>query len=58
MYGLGAREDHSSDLLPQGVVTLVAAVLPVVAFVQIFDDCGAVISGILRARGKQVRVKP
>ncbi|KAH0831104.1 MATE efflux family protein [Lanmaoa asiatica] len=35
------------------VVTLVAAVLPLVALVQIFDDCGAVISGILRARGKQ-----
>lgn len=42
----------------QEVVTLVAAVLPVVAIVQIFDDCAAVISGILRARGKQVRVKP
>ncbi|KIJ59881.1 hypothetical protein HYDPIDRAFT_117978 [Hydnomerulius pinastri MD-312] len=35
------------------VVTLVAAVLPLVALVQVFDDSGAVISGILRARGKQ-----
>ncbi|KIK23952.1 hypothetical protein PISMIDRAFT_678674 [Pisolithus microcarpus 441] len=36
------------------VVNLVAAVLPLVALVQIFDDAGAVVAGILRARGKQV----
>jgi len=36
------------------VAALVAEVLLVVAVVQIFDDWGAVISGILRARGKQM----
>ncbi|KAI6112391.1 MATE efflux family protein [Pisolithus thermaeus] len=36
------------------VLNLVAAVLPLVALVQIFDDTGAVVAGILRARGKQV----
>ncbi|KAG9313749.1 MATE efflux family protein [Chiua virens] len=35
------------------VVALVAAVLPLVALVHIPDDCGAVVSGILRAQGKQ-----
>jgi len=35
------------------IVALVAAVLPLVALVQVCDDSGAVISGILRARGKQ-----
>ncbi|KAG9313747.1 MATE efflux family protein [Chiua virens] len=35
------------------VVALVAAVLPLVALVQACDDSGAVISGILRVRGKQ-----
>lgn len=35
----------------------VAAVLPLLALVQLFDDCGAVISGILRAQGKQVCFK-
>ncbi|KAG9313750.1 mate-domain-containing protein [Chiua virens] len=35
------------------VVMLVAAVIPVLALVQIFDQWAAVISGILRARGKQ-----
>ncbi|KAI6025992.1 MATE efflux family protein [Pisolithus marmoratus] len=35
------------------VVKLVAAVLPLVALVQIFDDSGAVVAGILRARGEQ-----
>ncbi|KIK96911.1 hypothetical protein PAXRUDRAFT_768490 [Paxillus rubicundulus Ve08.2h10] len=38
------------------IVALVAAVLPLVALVQVCDDSGAVISGILRARGKQVCV--
>ncbi|KIO11262.1 hypothetical protein M404DRAFT_127956 [Pisolithus tinctorius Marx 270] len=37
------------------VIELVAAVLPLVALVQIFDDSSAVVGGILRARGKQVR---
>ncbi|KAI5994534.1 MATE efflux family protein [Pisolithus marmoratus] len=36
------------------VVKLVAAVLPLVALVRIFDDSGAVVAGILRARGEQV----
>ncbi|KIN92668.1 hypothetical protein M404DRAFT_1009438, partial [Pisolithus tinctorius Marx 270] len=36
------------------VIELVAAVLPLVALVQIFDDSSAVVGGILRARGKQV----
>ncbi|KAN0094813.1 MatE domain containing protein [Tylopilus felleus] len=35
------------------VVSLVAAMLPLVALTQLFDQCGAVISGILRSRGKQ-----
>ncbi|KAF9224731.1 MATE efflux family protein [Gyrodon lividus] len=35
------------------IVALVAAVLPLVALVQVCDDSAAVISGILRARGKQ-----
>ncbi|KAI9569367.1 mate-domain-containing protein [Boletus coccyginus] len=35
------------------VVTLVAATLPLVALAQVFDQCGAVLSGILRSRGKQ-----
>ncbi|KAI9569366.1 multidrug Oligosaccharidyl-lipid polysaccharide flippase [Boletus coccyginus] len=35
------------------VVALVAAVLPLVALVHICDDCGPVISGILRVQGKQ-----
>ena len=39
-------------------MTLVADMLPLVALAQAFDQCGAVLSGILRARGKQVRVKP
>ena len=44
--------------VPQGVVTLVADMLPLVALAQAFDQCGAVLSGILRSRGKQVRVEP
>jgi len=39
---------------PQEVVTLVAAILPLVALAQVFDQCAAVLSGILRSRGKQV----
>ncbi|KAG6380107.1 MATE efflux family protein [Boletus reticuloceps] len=35
------------------VVALVAAMLPLVALAQFFDQCGAVLSGILRSRGKQ-----
>ena len=42
---------------PQAVVTLAADMLPLVALAQVFDHCGAVFSGILRSRGKQVRVK-
>ena len=36
------------------VVKLVASILPVVALFQVFDGWAAVISGILRAKGKQV----
>ncbi|KAG6333588.1 hypothetical protein ID866_5504 [Astraeus odoratus] len=36
------------------VIQLVAAVLPLVALVQIFDDSAALIAGILRARGQQI----
>ncbi|KAG2342759.1 MATE efflux family protein [Suillus weaverae] len=36
------------------VVTLVASILPLVAMYQVFDGIGAVTSGILRARGKQL----
>ncbi|KAF8553601.1 mate-domain-containing protein, partial [Imleria badia] len=35
------------------VVTLVAAMLPLVSLAQLVDQCGAVLSGILRSRGKQ-----
>ena len=44
--------------VPQAVVTLAADMLPLVALAQLFDHCGAVFSGILRSRGKQVRAKP
>jgi len=43
---------------PQEVVTLVAAILPLVALAEVFDQCSTVLSGILRSRGKQVCVKP
>ncbi|KAL4068850.1 mate-domain-containing protein [Scleroderma yunnanense] len=36
------------------VVRLVADLLPLVAFVQLFDDMAAVVGGVLRARGQQV----
>jgi MATE family multidrug resistance protein len=40
------------------VVTLVASILPIVALFQIPDFACAITSGILRARGKQVRALP
>ena len=43
--------------VPQAVVTLAADILPLVALAQSFDHCGAVFSGILRSRGKQVCVE-
>jgi Na+-driven multidrug efflux pump len=43
--------------VPQAVVTLAADILPLAALAQVFDHCGAVFSGILRSRGKQVRVR-
>ncbi|KAL4072169.1 MATE efflux family protein [Scleroderma citrinum] len=36
------------------VIQLVSAVLPLVALVEIFDNGSALVSGVLRARGKQV----
>lgn len=56
MTRLPARITHR-NYFPQEVVTLVAATLPLVALAQVFDQCGAVLSGILRSRGKQVSVK-
>jgi hypothetical protein len=40
------------------VVTLVASILPILALFQIPDFACAITSGILRARGKQVRALP
>ena len=36
------------------VVKLVASILPILGIFQVFDGCGAVTAGILRAKGKQV----
>lgn len=36
------------------VVSLVAAILPLVSLFQVFDALSAVTNGVLRARGKQV----
>ena len=38
------------------VIKLVASILPVVALFQVFDGLSGVSGGILRARGKQVRL--
>ena len=38
------------------VVSLVASILPIVALFQIFDGVSAVTNGVLRARGRQVRL--
>ena len=38
------------------VVSLVAQILPLVALFQVFDGLAATTGGILRARGRQVRL--
>jgi Na+-driven multidrug efflux pump len=38
------------------VVTLVASIIPLVALFQVFDATSAVTNGVLRARGRQVRI--
>lgn len=44
--------DMESFFHPE-VVRQVADLLPLIAFVHLFDDIAAVVAGVLRARGKQ-----
>lgn len=37
-------------------MTLVASIIPLVALFQVFDATSAVTNGVLRARGRQVRI--
>lgn len=47
---------YQAEIWVKEVVKLVASILPIVGLFQVFDGWSAVTAGILRAKGKQVRL--